>query len=88
MNICNIHNKINKTHCFILGELVDNFIPDNEVSLGRFMIDLISITIILPVFIVFGILYRIYSKYIVKYNTLKNITFKCKRNNKEEIYDR
>jgi len=83
MNICNIHNKITKLWFFILGE-TEWYIPDNEVSLGYFIIDLISI-IILPALIIFGILYRIYKLFPSKYNFFKNLTFKCKRN-KEKFY--
>jgi len=77
MNICSIHNKITKLWFFILGEL-EWYIPDNEVSLGYFILDLLSI-IILPALITFGILFRIYKLFPSKYNVFNNLTFKCER---------
>ena len=86
MNICKIHNKIVKMWFFVMGDS-DCFIPDREVSLGEFVIDLMGV-IIFPALIILGILFRIYSFIPNNYNLFSNITFKCERNNKEEIYDR
>jgi len=82
MNICSLHNKIIKLWFFILDEL-DCYIPDKKVSLGEFILDLISI-IVLPGLIAFGILYRIFKIFPSKYNIFKSLTFECKRTEEEE----
>jgi len=78
MTICYIHNVFLKTVFSLMG-ISEDYKPDDEVSLGMFIIELMGI-IIFPTLIIFGILFRIYSFIPDNYNLFSNITFKCKRN--------